>query len=131
MVGSANKASPPPYIRGLDGKGVQQTNSAPRQAGRLAQVDVVSTEELHAPAKVGKATTHLGFEAASQVFIYTAKKALRSAPLVQDVSVGSQPGRELRHQGMQVALRVLRRAHPELGPGLVVGHDLTADLSHL
>lgn len=82
------------------------------------------------PTKDGN-PTNLVFEAASQAFIYTAQEPFRSTPLVQDVSVGSQPGREFCHQGAQVPLRVLRGAHPELGPGLVVGHDLTADLSHL
>lgn len=113
----------------------QRTHRERPAPGRLAQGDViVHTEEVTIgmlPPSLETANTNLVFEAASQAFIYAAQEPLRSTPLVQDISVGPKPGHELCHQGVEEALRVLRRAHPELGAGLVVGHDLSADLSQL
>lgn len=75
--------------------------------------------------------SYLVFEAASKAFVNATQQPLRGTPLVQDILVASHPACELCQKGAKILLRVLRRAHPQLSTGLVVGHDLSAHASDL
>lgn len=70
-------------------------------------------------------------KAAAEVLVYAAQEALGGTALVQNLFVGSQPRSELGDQRQQEAICVLSRAHPKLGSGFVVRHNLAADVSNL